>query len=787
MRFPLVKSITGRCLLILVFLANRVVFGVPDGPPRLHPIVVGFERFHNDSENDLADGGELLLGELGCVNCHQADPSAADRLTTRQAPRLEGIKHRVQVGYLERWVANPQAVKPGTVMPHVARDHRVATRRQDGEAIAQFLLSLAAPNQPPAVAPGDQERGRQLFHTVGCVACHAPESNFVPPRVVGKEMAEITAPSVPLGEPAQKFTFCGLVHFLADPLSMRPSARMPRLPLVGQEASDVAIYLLRDASDSVAEAAASMELQPDLVERGRRRFVELGCAACHRVEENGKPLESTLEAKPLSQLASAPAEGCLAQSPPAGVPDYGLNDEQRAALAAALRRLPRTATPSLSTQSPADRAQRWMMALNCFACHPRDGLGGPEPARKAFFETTGTDLEDEGRLPPTLSGVGRKLVPHALEAVLLGKNAVRPYMLTRMPNFGAVHAANFSRWFTAADLTEDIEPTPRDGRENLVGRNMWGRALMGITGLNCISCHDLRGHKSLGIGAMDLANAPKRLRPEWFRDYLRDPPRFRPGTRMPAFWPEGEPLVPGNGGTTARQIDSIWVYLNEIDQSRLPEGMEDKGNFELKPVERPIVFRTFIEGVGTHAIAAGFPKGLNAAFDAKTVCWSLFWKGRFLDAESTWDDRFTPLTKPLGEALLHLPASFAFHLAAAEAGVADPPLVATFGGYRLDKHGVPTFLYHFQGLAVEDRIAPDPAGRAFIQSLHLKGAGDVDEVLYRLPLVNEQKSSLDARVTVLEPVGAALEVCADEGGRTLRLPIRLNARKEATVVLQWMW
>mgnify|MGYP000585475043 CR=1 FL=1 len=32
-------------------------------------------------------------------------------------------------------------------------------------------------------------------------------------------------------------------------------------------------------------------------------------------------------------------------------------------------------------------------------------------------------------------------------------------------------------------------------------------------------------------------------------------------------------------------------------------------DFELKPTDKPIIFRSFIEGVGTHAIGVGFPGG----------------------------------------------------------------------------------------------------------------------------------------------------------------------------------
>ena len=60
-----------------------------------------------------------------------------------------------------------------------------------------------------------------------------------------------------------------------------------------------------------------------------------------------------------------------------------------------------------------------------------------------------------------------------------------------------------------------------------------------------------------------------------------------------------------------------------------------------------MLLRTFMEGVGTHAIAVGYPEGVHAAFDALKIRFFLVWRGRFLDAESTWADCYTPFTPAL--------------------------------------------------------------------------------------------------------------------------------------------
>ncbi len=56
--------------------------------------------------------------------------------------------------------------------------------------------------------------------------------------------------------------------------------------------------------------------------------------------------------------------------------------------------------------------------MNCYACHSRDGMGGPEISRNPLFKTSMKEMGDEGRLPPPLDGVGDKLQRSYLESIL---------------------------------------------------------------------------------------------------------------------------------------------------------------------------------------------------------------------------------------------------------------------------------------------------------------------------------------------------------------------------------
>tara|TARA_B100001778_G_C18574173_1_gene624065 strand:+ start:36 stop:1097 length:1062 start_codon:yes stop_codon:yes gene_type:complete len=353
-----------------------------------------------------------------------------------------------------------------------------------------------------------------------------------------------------------------------------------------------------------------------------------------------------------------------------------------------------------------------------------------------------------------------------------------------MPDFGEEHANHLTQLLAVTDVRADVKPTPRDGNENKVGRNKYGRELMGVRGLNCITCHQLAGHKSLGIQALDLASAPERLRPEWFRDYLINPASFRPGTRMPSFWPEGKAVSSILGRNTELQIDSLWVYINELEQTRLPEGLEKKGGFELKPINRPIVFRTFMADAGTHAIAIGFPAGVHAAFDSESVGWTTLWRGKFLDAESTWDDRFTPLAKPLGTNIIKLPSGPAVGLL--QDGMPWPKGGLDFLGYRLSKGGTPTMLYRHGKTDITDTLTPISDGL----QRRMEFIGGEGNLWVRLAVAREFRTSErgewigDNKLTLIVPNARKRAI---KGSSELITPIKLKATDKTVLEVQLSW
>ena len=210
-----------------------------------HVVVAGFARFHA-SGADPVKGGRLLIGELNCTSCHAADGAWELTILRKSAPVLDGVASRIRPGYLRRFIADPQAVKPGTAMPNAFAGLAAAQKAAEVEAILHFLagtgmLKQERPQRKLIAA------GRDAFHKVGCVACHGT-------RTAAGKQAKLFVASVPLGDLPTKYTVASLRQFLENPHAVRPSGRMPTL-LSAKQAAEVANYLMQGATYDVAGVA----------------------------------------------------------------------------------------------------------------------------------------------------------------------------------------------------------------------------------------------------------------------------------------------------------------------------------------------------------------------------------------------------------------------------------------------------------------------------------------------------------------------------------------------------
>jgi cytochrome c1 len=646
--------------------------------PINHAYVFNFDQFFlpEDPDEHVMAGGYLLMAELNCTACHSVPESWKERLSSKPGPDLSAVGSRLDADSLWLMVRSPQHRKKGTQMPGLFTGADGDAEKV--EALTEYLSSLKKPSTP--LPKGDEARGKELYHKVGCVACHEPATDYRPAKV----SAEMTVEKPGLGSVpialADAYDIDSLAHFLHDPLAQRPSGRMPNMRLSEQEAADIASYLHSGRTAEKATERGALKIPPQGIEKGRGLFTQMNCVACHQAESSQSLAAA---AKPVSKLKLK--LGCLSDKPAPGIPRYDLNDLQKRALSLAITAIQKQNAPAMTATEKVD----WQMSrLNCYACHDRDGKGGPEDPRAQYFGSNDGSAESLGelaRLPPNLDNVGRKLTRGWLQKVLYGEGgSVRPYMDTRMPNFGQVQTEMLISLLPESDQREKPVKIDVSGLEKH-HRAEAGRTLMGSKGLACIACHGLKDRKSLGPPVIRLTHTVERLQPEYFKELLLDPQATQMGTMMP-------PMFIGRK-KAAQEIESIWTYLKELEGQPLPEGLLSTEDFELKPekAQRPMIFRSFIEGAGSHAIAVGFPEGIHAVFDSVQCRWSILWKGRFLDAMSNWQSREMLPIKPLGTDLKELPAAIGKR---------------EFSGYRLSKDGVPTMLYTQDGQPVEDTLRP---------------------------------------------------------------------------------
>lgn len=457
--------------------------------------------------------------------------------------------------------------------------------------------------------------------------------------------------------------------------------------------------------------ADGWKIEPSLAAKGKNLFLSEGCARCHQVKVEGQRLAAAIKAPRMKEIQATSA-GCLAEKPPANVPNFRLDERQRRALRAALAD---TGAPSLE---PTPTIQRTMMTFNCYACHQRSDIGGVEQARDSLFQTTQQEMGDEGRIPPRLDGVGAKLTESYLREIFDKGADARPYMLTRMPRFGRSNVDHLVRDFKDADLKAGAlaNMEPIDFGEPLPYVKSTGRHLVGDQAFSCIKCHGFGNHAATGIQAMDLTKMTHRLREDWFVNYLRDPQVYRPGTRMPSSWPKKgkSVLFTIMKGDVEKQIRSIWTYLQDGTRAALPTGLV-RDQIELKPTTEPIIYRNFVEGVGPRAIAVGYPEKISLGFDAENVRLAAVWHNAFIAATKGWNDRGAGFEMPLGDHLVTWPneSPFAKLSAAGEPWPAAPAreLGVRFKGYHLDDQRRPTFRYSLAGIAVKDQFTPKTGGR----------------------------------------------------------------------------
>ena len=725
--------------------------------------------------------GKDLFNLIGCIACHG-----------KGGISLANIGKKSNVEALKRYLLNPHEFHFGGRMPAMFNIGGMNSRDEDNKAtlIAEYLFFQNHSGQPKPSAPtadlkdkdveddidiekelsdssgGDPARGEQLVYSSGCLSCHLlkPPANaratalgltkekigirqsgwkligpfdsknnyktVYPPETKVDLQAEYKAAGGKMirWKDADHFRD-GRSHSLFGQRN-RTIAYLYRT-IKADEDTTVRLYIGSDDQiiiwvngevvfdfSGVRGIPAKKDEVDIQLKKGKNWLLMKvvnaggGYGFYYRMEYTGYRLPPVPPRHSVARdFASLDeSKGCLSETLPAGLPDYGLDKVRRGSIRAFLAS--NRKHPDVS-DAPIHAFYRKVEKLRCNACHDLNG-------RKAL-----TTFSPD---PPPLTGVANKLRSNWIDSILNHGRRFRPWLSVRMPHFGPEHTAGMAKQLMAVSGTS---PESRLVRTRLKRKELFkGMKLLSQSGLSCVSCHDYRGHMQKGgERGRELTQLHESLRPDWFRRWMLNPGRIRPGTPMPAYFMDmPEPK-------TNETIDALWRVLSMGKNLPAPIGVKGQDHV-ISVTDEPKVFRTYIPGSGARSIAVGLPDFVNYAFDAEACQLRFAWKGNFLDVARVWGGRGGNAASVIGERFYVAGKEFPIRIA--EPG---KQLKAKFRGYRLEK-GLPTFLYEVDGVAIQHRIG---SNEKHLGLVHVVELDKVDGPVYFLaPEQNGIKVSASA-------------------------------------------
>lgn len=535
--------------------------------------------------------------ESGCYGCHEIKGFGD---LPKIGPHLNSITAKTSPDWIYRWVKNPKDYTPHTRMPNFEFDDEQA------EAVTAYLVSIGKDSEYGFARPagtyrgGNASEGKQLFESVGCMACHVVGEN----TTVRDERGTSYDIAPELTRVGSKINPDWAFDWLKNPRHYNADSRMPSLRVTDTEARHLVSYLvtLKDERP-LGDVDLTLDDQ-ERIDRGAALIREYGCAGCHEIkgmEREGKvSVElSDFGRKKYEQMdfgdtkelpKDGPTEyekypdgtvgvqhtwagwvyGKLKNSRqyrteriPQKMPIYSFSDSEVELVRTFLKSMRRD-VPLPAYQRAYDKrmqdieaGRRVTMRYQCQQCHQLEGEGGYV-----------VSLYEEAALGPPLipETQGAKVQEPWLHAFFKDPSVIRPWLDIRMPTFqfSESEISALQKYFLGL---AHQELSIRDYASYAPERSYLGPGKQLFDAYQCAKCHPSGPVAGEGVAdlAPDLAMASARLKPEWIDKWLLDPQQLQPGTRMPTYFYDGVgPDGSVYDGDAHEQIKALSAYVWSI-------------------------------------------------------------------------------------------------------------------------------------------------------------------------------------------------------------------------------
>jgi mono/diheme cytochrome c family protein len=483
----------------------------------------------------LLSKGKKLFIKLGCHGCHLVDGYQKER---KVGPSLRRIASKVDPSWLVRWVKKPKNYLPKTRMPNfnLSDEHTLA--------ISAYLWNVSEKDYQVAekFQGGDPTKGKKLFKTVGCQACHKVNGNG---ELFGPNLTRI----------GQKVNPDWLVSWIKNPDEFNPDSIMPNLRLTLEQASDIAAYLLQFEQKRPQDGVEEQLNNPELIKLGETLVRRRGCFACHDIkgmEKEGRiaPELSAFGNKQTRELEFGDSHiphtweswtRTKLKNPNAyrterildKMPNFDLEPDEIEAFVVLLKGFNGVNIPPQYKKNYSEKelmiekGRRLITRYNCRGCHVVERTGGHI---QEF-------LSAKPQYPPPLEmgsyHVGERLKGSWLFSFLKKPTPVRTWMKVRMPtfSFSDKEVRELTAYFEAMSPTDNPYEAGVHIEKN---KDSIQTGVKIVNYMDCGKCHDD------GAKGIDFSVAAQRLRQDWIPKWLRDTREMIPWTLMPSHWPKKE-------------------------------------------------------------------------------------------------------------------------------------------------------------------------------------------------------------------------------------------------------